>query len=150
MNNSNILKVIGIAAIMLLVGVAIGSIAFPVTSTKTYTETQTSPIYSSTSWQVLKTNVTINYFAACMVLNAVGHTCPTINTTSNDSTLAGVELVEYQGTKYYMGNFSEGPYLGYASFDANGYPTPASRIVWFMNSTIFCIDPPYGDYRACP
>jgi hypothetical protein len=111
-----------------------------------------SPLVSSTStassWQVLKTNVTVSYDTQCMVLYAVGHGCPTMNANTNASSLRGVELVAYQGTDYYAGNFSEGPY-GPGPY-SNGRPVIAYHNVLFTNSTIFCVSPSYGDYVVCP
>jgi hypothetical protein len=119
---------------------------FNTTSTTTIIGSASSSSFSSntSSWQVLKTNVIVSYNAECMVLGAVGHTCPTISRNASGtepSSLRGVELVAYQGTDYYAGNFSEGPY---------GQTTVSSRTVWFTNTTIYCITPPYDNYVACP
>ncbi len=77
---------------MLVIGVAIGSVAFP--TTKTYTEAQVSTIYSNVSWQVLKTNVTVSYDAECLVLEPTGHTCPTISAGANGTSGSPMRNVE--------------------------------------------------------
>ncbi len=97
----------------------------------------------ASSFQVLKTNVTIPYRAGCMVLEQIGHTCPTMtaNPETSNSSLRGIELIAYQGTDYYAGTFSKGPYAG---------GNAAFPSVWFTNSTIFCISPHYANYPTCP
>ncbi len=99
------------------------------------------PSNGSISWQVLKTNVTVGYDAGCMVLEAVGHTCPTKGANTTTSSLTGVELILYRGTDYYVGNFSAGPY---------GQTIVSYLTVWFTNTTIYCITPPNDNYSACP
>ncbi|MGA2874598.1 MAG: hypothetical protein ABSE82_03570 [Nitrososphaerales archaeon] len=116
-------------------------------TTETQQTTNTSSHFSeASSWQVLKPNVIVSYNAECLVLGAVGHTCPT--TTRNDSgmdasSLRGVELVAYQGTDYYAGSFSVGPYGPASSVNTPWY-------ILFTNSTIFCVTPAFVSYVACP
>jgi hypothetical protein len=100
-----------------------------------------SPSRKTTSWQVLKTNVTVRYGTGCMVFEAVGHTCPPKGENTTTSSLTGVELIVYRGTDYYAGNFSAGPY---------GQTAVSYLIVWFTNTTIYCITPPNDNYPACP
>jgi len=102
------------------------------------------------SFQVLKTNVTVPYGTGCMVLEGIGHTCPTTTASAGTSasTIRDVELAAYQGIDYYAGNFSEGPY-GPGSY-VDGQLTFTSTDVWFTNSTIFCASPLYGSYATCP
>jgi|SRR5579872_2660599 len=95
----------------------------------------------TTSWQVLKTNVTVGYDAGCIVFEAVGHTCPTKGANTTTSSLTGVELILYRGTEYFTGNFSAGPY---------GQTAASYLNVWFTNTTIYCITPPNDNYPACP
>ena len=93
-------------------------------------------------FQVLETNVTVSYDAECLVLQDIGHTCPTVSvgdTGSSASWMRGVELVAFQATDYYAGNFSAGFTGPYVSHD-----------VWFTNSTIFCVTPLLGNYATCP
>ena len=98
----------------------------------------TMPICTVYSWQVLKTNVVISQQAACMALEAVGHTCPTADSSYQ---LTGVLLVEYSGTDYYVATLTQGPYNdGPYTPDQ---PITQTRVVWFSNTTVFCINPQY-------
>jgi len=95
---------------------------------------------------VLKTNVIVRSAVECMVLEQIGHTCPTVTTDpfTTPSSFMGVELITYQGTDYYAGNLS-----GIGGF-SNGVSTVPYPGVWFTNSTIFCVSQPYGDSATCP
>jgi hypothetical protein len=99
---------------------------------------------ASSSFQVLKTNATVSYDAECLVLENIGHTCPTISQGANGTSasyMRNVELVAFQGADYYAGNFSGG--------FAVGGPTFPSHNVWFTNSTIICISPSFSNYATC-
>ena len=135
---------IGLVSVLAIITViaAVGAYAYTYTSQMTTAKTTSnSAITTSTSWQVLKTNVTVRYDAGCMVFEAVGHTCPTKGANTTTSSLTGVELILYHGTDYYAGNFSAGPY---------GQTAVSYLTVWFTNTTIYCITPPKDNYPACP
>jgi len=139
--------------VFLVVGVAVLVFALLSFQPSNQTTSHTSSVSSSntSSFQVLKTNVTVPYDAACMVLEGIGHTCPTVtaNPETSVSTVRGVELVAYQGTDYYAGSFCKGP-CGNGSY-FNGVSTVPYPSVWFTNSTIFCVSPAlYGNYATCP
>lgn len=96
----------------------------------------------SAPFQVLATNVSVTYNTECLVLENTGHTCPTISagaTGASPSGMRNVELISYQGTQYYAGNFSAG-FTG----------PPVSHNIWFTNSSIFCTSPSFPNYDACP
>ena len=97
---------------------------------------------NSGPFQVLRTDITVSYNAECLVLEPTGHTCPTISIGANgtsESPMRNVELISYQGTHYYAGNFSAG-FVG----------PSVSHNIWFTNSSIFCTSPSLGNYNACP
>src|SRR5450759_679897 len=63
---------------------------------------------NTSSFKILETNVSLTDAVGCMVLEYIGHTCPTVmsNPFTTPSAFNGVELISYQGTDYYAGNFS--------------------------------------------
>ncbi len=119
--------------------VVIAILALTVLSIQPFNHPTSSTSVSSSnapSFQVLKTNVIVSSAIGCMVLEGIGHTCPTVTTDpfTTPANLKGVELITYQGTDYYAGNLS--------GFGSSG--------VWWSNSSIFCVSPQYGSYAACP
>ena len=160
-----ILKVVGVAVIMLVIGVAIGSVAFPMTRTKTTTQLSTviftqgssstvfvytgvftttsfsliTPTDSNPQWNVITAPLTVYYAPACMIIETFDFSCPTLDTVRQLPSLDNVELVSYQGNYYYVVNYS-------FSFNLQS----KSYLVWFTNSTIFCITPKYGNFNVCP
>src|SRR5579862_839569 len=88
----------------------------------------------------LKTNLTVYYDPACMIIEAFNSSCPTLDTVNQSPSLKNVTLLFYRYTAYYYG-------VEY-SFDINF--VKGTYNVWFTNSSIFCISPKYEDYRTCP
>lgn len=80
------------------------------------------------SWTVVRTNLTVNFNAACIFGSCATGPWPTKN----------VELINYQGNNYYGINFT---------YYSNGQPV--KHTIWFTNSTVFCISPSAG-YNLCP
>ncbi len=111
----------------------------PVTSNQVTSTGNSVSVGSSGSYQVLKTNLTIYYGPACIPPNLEGFGCETIDTALHSPSLSGVDLIQYQGSKYYGLNFT-----GYE----NGQPD--TRDIWFTNSTILCVSPPTSEYPPCP
>lgn len=95
----------------------------------------------ASSFRLLKIDEVVPYDAECAVLGDIGHSCPTKATDTNASSLREVELVSYQRTDYYAGNFSVGPFSA---------PSVTYLQVWFTNSTVFCISPSYDNHATCP
>lgn len=95
----------------------------------------------TSSWQVVKTNLTVYYATACIPVEYSYLSCPTENTASHSPSLSNVDLIRYQGEYYYDINFT---------YYMNGQPV--TRTIWFTNSTLFCMSPPQPDsgYNACP
>ena len=95
----------------------------------------------ASGWKVVRTNLTVYYDAACIPVEASYLSCPTVNTAVHSPSLSGVDLITYQGTYYYAVNFT---------FYLNGQPV--TNLLWYTNSTIFCMSPPqlYSSYNACP
>jgi hypothetical protein len=90
---------------------------------------------------LLEINEIVPYGAGCIVLEGIGHSCPTAAANTNASSLRDAELVAYEGADYYAGNFSVGPFSA---------PSVTYLEVWFTNSTIFCISPSYSNHATCP
>jgi len=141
---------IGIIAVIAVVAIlAFTALSFQPSNQST-SNTSSVSTSNTPSFQVLRTNVTVPYDAGCMVLEQIGHTCPTVtaNPETSNSSLRGLELISYQGTDYYAGCFGKGP-CGNGSY-FNGVSTVPYPNVWFTNSTIFCVSPLYGNYATCP
>jgi len=138
-----------LVVILVIVVIAVGLWAYNMRPPSPNVCCSSTPETSSV-FQVLKTNVTIPYGAGCMVLEQIGHTCPTVTASpeTSNSSLRGLELISYQGTDYYAGCFGKGP-CGNGSY-FNGVSTVSYPNVWFTNSTIFCVSPLYGNYATCP
>jgi hypothetical protein len=80
------------------------------------------------SYKVVRSNLTVNFNAAC-----VFGPCPTGPWPTKN-----VMLIDYQGSYYYGINFT---------YYSGGQPV--AHTIWFTNSTVFCISPAYG-YNLCP
>ena len=105
-----VLYAVVLVAVVAVLALVVLSFRF---SNQQTSNTSSSLSSNASSFQVLKTNVTVSYDVECMVLEAVGHTCPTMArnaTGASPSSLRGVELIAYQRTDYYAGSFSSGPY----------------------------------------
>jgi hypothetical protein len=128
--------VVGLVIVIALL--VVGLLSFQPSNQQT---SNTSSSSSASSFQLLKINEIVPYDAGCIVLEGIGHSCPTKSADTNASSLSEVELAAYQGTDYYAGNFSVGPFSA---------AKVAYLEVWFTNSTIFCISPSYSDHATCP
>jgi hypothetical protein len=127
-----------VGLVMVIALLVVGLLSFQPSNQQT---SNTSSSSNSSSFQLLKINEIVPYDAECNVLGGIGHSCPTRSAYTNASSLREVELVAYQGTDYYAGNFSVGPFSA---------PSVTYLEVLFTNSTIFCISPPYSNYATCP
>jgi len=112
--------------------------AFTYTLTSQKTTTAIITQHGTAQWQVLKSNITVYYGTACMVVYAVNFGCPTINTATHSPSVGNVQLVGYVGNQYYVGQVGVNDVL---------------YTIWFTNSTIFCVSPlsdTGANYLACP
>jgi hypothetical protein len=72
MKTSTILSIIGLAAVMLLIGTALGSIAFPMTKTVTDTSTVTTTVSTVTQTIVNQTSSTLTVSIKCSIAGQPG------------------------------------------------------------------------------
>ena len=148
--------VAGLVLVALLVLQSVSGMGLINSRTVTTTTTTTVVTQQNTAlWQVLKDNLTINGYPACVAISAGGMGgCPTSSTTTpTNETLANVELVSYRGNPYYSATFI-------ISFNPANYPGAVSlppnfaQTYWFTNSTVFCAKPPIDSpdviYPVCP
>jgi hypothetical protein len=117
--------VAALIVIIIIGGSGIGYIAW---TASWHTPISTTFNNSSSNWKVMKSNLTVNFNAACIF-----GPCPTGSWPTKN-----VELINYQGHYYYGINFT---------YSSNGQPV--SHTIWFTNSTVFCISPASG-YNLCP
>lgn len=108
------------------------------------TTSSTQPTGSLTpvpTWSIVKSNLTVYYGTACVPVEFSYLSCPTEDVAAHSPSLAGVDLVRYQGDFYYDINFT---------FYINGQPT--THTIWFTNSTVFCASPvvPNSGVGPCP
>ena len=82
----------------------------------------------ASGWTVVRTNLTVNFNAACIFGPCPTGPWPTKN----------VDLINYRGNYYYGINFT---------YYSNGQPV--THTIWFTNSTVFCISSGEG-YSPCP
>jgi hypothetical protein len=95
----------------------------------------------ASSWEVVKTSLTVYYGTACIPVEASYLSCPTMDTANHSPSQSNVDLIRYQGSYYYAVNFT---------YSLNGQPI--TRTIWFTNSTVFCMSPqePGSGYELCP
>jgi hypothetical protein len=127
--------------------VAVAILALAALSSQPSSQTTSNPSTSNaSSFLVVKTNAIVSYAVECMVLEGIGHTCPTVTTNplTTPSSFKGVEVIAYEGRDYYAGDLS-----GIGSF-VTGVSTVPYPVVWFTNSSIFCASPLFGKYATCP
>lgn len=133
-----------IVAVAIVIAAAILSTSFfvaPVLETsKTVTQTLTVTTSNTLSWKVVRPNVTVRGLAAGIPCGSLRLPCATF---PNQSIQA--ELIEYNGTYYYLSYFGL----------TQGTINPAQRVttwymVWYDNSTYYCVSPPPRWAIACP
>jgi hypothetical protein len=97
------------------------------------TTTVTEVVTSSQTYEIVESNITSPGQAGAEAYCSFGFPCP----TGNDPMAA--TLVLYKSTYYY---FSVVPM---------GINSPVvDYMVWYTNSTAFCITPKFGSWPACP
>jgi hypothetical protein len=128
-------------AVAVIAVLALSTLSFQPSNVLTSSDTPPFSSPDNPSFRVLKINEVIPYDAGCIVLEGIGHSCPTKGANTVASSLREVELIAYGSTDYYAGNFSVGPFSA---------PSVTYLEVWFTNSTIFCVSPLYASFPACP
>lgn len=123
------MKVARVAFLIIVVVVVSSGAGYLVwSSTQRYSNPPSTSQGLASGWRVVRTNLTVNFNAACIF-----GPCPTGSWPTKN-----VELINYKGNYYYGINFT---------YYSNGQPV--SHTIWFTNSTVFCISPASG-YNLCP
>ena len=114
--------------IIVLVVVGSGSGYLVWSSTQRHSNPASTSQSPASSWRVVRTNLTVDFNAACIFGPCPTGPWPTKN----------VDLINYEGSNYYGINFT---------YYSSGQPL--THTIWFTNSTVFCISPRQG-YNLCP
>lgn len=118
-----------VAALVIVIAVAGSGTAYVLWTSASHDSNSISTTHSLASgWKVVRSNLTVDFNAACIFGPCPTGTWPTKN----------VMLIDYQGSYYYDINFT---------YYSGGQPV--THTIWFTNSTVFCISPAYG-YNLCP
>jgi hypothetical protein len=99
----------------------------------------TSSSTTSAGWRVVGTNITLSDHSQMTPCALFDESCIAGNLTffTNGAT---INLLNYGGNYYYMYNYTH---------QSEQQPPPTS-IVWFNNSTLFCVSPKFETYSTCP
>ena len=122
--------------------IAASGISYFASSPKVQTDHTSSTGQTLVSnWRIVRTNLTVYNGAACIPVEASYLSCPTVDTAAHSPSLSDVDLISYLGTYYYAVNFT---------FYLAGQPV--TNLIWYTNSTVFCMSPPptNSGYSACP
>ena len=138
MNHSNILTVFGIAVIMLVIGVAIGSVAFPMTKTETMTQlsnvTATQTLVRNVSQTVTQTQLDIIPCTSVYPNGTAPPDMPVIFARQNSTVFVCVKYYYYNATSPETFNTSllsagifgatyESTYPPHINFRISAFPT---------------------------
>ncbi|MDA4126582.1 MAG: hypothetical protein OK452_05195 [Thaumarchaeota archaeon] len=129
--------VVVVIAVIIMGGASTAYVAW---STIQHTSNSVTTSHSlAFGWTIIRTNLTVYYNTACVVIESSYLSCPTMDTASHSPFLRNVDLILYQGNHYYDVNFT---------YYSNGQPV--TRTIWFTNSTVFCMSPMRSGYGTCP